>query len=216
MDAKDSESSSDAAGGKSPAPLEYASPGIKPVRRGRPLTVAALIIVSILLLLSIFIPAPSRPSVVANRIKSASNLRQIGVAITLYSQSNQGAYPPTFVELWESEDLTPGVFVAPADTANTPSQGATTQAIANDLIHGAHCSYVYLGQGLNTLNPISPDVVICFEPLSVNAGAGMEVLFADGHVDWLDAKAGNAIMAQFGIGNRPVRWPIPAATMPGN
>ncbi len=151
----------------------------------------------------------------SNRVHSASNLRQIGQAIRLYSNDTHGQYPDTLFTLLQTEDITPQVFISPSDSINTEAQGATTQAMEDQFSTGLHCSYVYLGRGFDTHMNLPADVVVCYEPRSVNSGRGMYVLFADGHVDWMDAKAGAAIMEEAAIGVSPVRWPVPASTMPG-
>jgi len=49
----------------------------------------------IALLISILLPSLNRARETANRVKCASNLRQIGQAILLYSNDNNGPYPRT-------------------------------------------------------------------------------------------------------------------------
>src|SRR5438876_5940428 len=63
----------------------------------------------------------------SNRVKCASNLRQIGQAVLLYSNENRGAYPRT--------------VAAPAAAAQTPTWGtpyqATPTSTASDPFLGA-------------------------------------------------------------------------------
>jgi prepilin-type processing-associated H-X9-DG protein len=58
--------------------------------------VELLVIIAILaLLVSFLLPSLCRSSETANRVKCASNLRQIGQAILIYSNDNRGALPRT-------------------------------------------------------------------------------------------------------------------------
>jgi prepilin-type processing-associated H-X9-DG protein len=119
----------------------------------------------------------------ANRVKCASNLRQIGQAILLYANDHDGQFPDTLQTLFKDEDLdlTPGVFVCPSAN-DVQATGATREEIARNLDEPNHMSYVYLGRGLTKASP--KDTVVAYDREINHGRQGGNVLYADGHVDW--------------------------------
>jgi prepilin-type N-terminal cleavage/methylation domain-containing protein/prepilin-type processing-associated H-X9-DG protein len=82
--------------------------------------VELLVVIGIIaLLISILLPSLNRARETANRVKCASNLRQIGQAILLYSNENRGAYPRTYTTIPSGN----GAVVPTWGTGATPSNG---------------------------------------------------------------------------------------------
>jgi prepilin-type processing-associated H-X9-DG protein len=187
-----------------PQPLDYAHPSTKRPHRTHPLTWAVGGIVGVLLLLALIGNGWSshayRPA--ANRIKCASNLRQIGQATMLYANDHQGRYPDTIGELME-EDITTAVFICPGSNDEPAAAAATTQATAANIHSGGHLSYIYLAKGLT--NTGQTNLVLVYEPLSNHQNRGMNVLFGDGHVEWFDLKQATKWLAELNAGHNPPR-----------
>ena len=120
----------------------------------------------------------------------------------MYANEHHLKMPDDLQTLFDSEELGANVLVCPR--SNLPSlSGATTQA-ADAAITSNQASYIYLGKGL-TLNAPA-DTVLMHEPI-VDHGDGMNVLFADAHVEWLDLAEAKKLIARIGSGQNPVRYP---------
>jgi len=187
-----------------PPKLDYASPENQP-KRLRRIFLALLGLLALVVILAWTL----RPQLGYDRenhlrLKSMVNLRQIGLAIMQYSNDHQGALPNSFPTIVLNEDVTSDVFVSPR-TSDTPAAGPTTQATANQLMAGGHCSYIYLGKGLTTAT-VTPDTVLAYEPPTPASG-GSQVLFGDFHVEWEDAIAAAKLVAKAATTKSPVTMP---------
>jgi prepilin-type processing-associated H-X9-DG protein len=138
------------------------------------------------LVTSITLPALNAAKERANRVKCASNLRQIGQGCLLYANDHKGSYPPDLGTL-VLNDLNVEVFVCPSgntdvplDARNDPKKGA---AWVNE-----HADYVYLGAGKRDGG--NPEIIICYEKMENHENQGMNILFNDGHVAWFAGAAG--------------------------
>lgn len=169
---------------------------------GKGLAMAGLV-VSILssvltlgLMVSILLPSLSRAREQANRVKCASNLRQIGMAATLYAQdylSAGGPFGPDFDALVSTQSIAKNVFECPSDGGK--GTGGLT---------GSPCSYVWVGANLTTTRS-NPTSVLAYEPLSNHGGDGMNVLFADGHVEFINKNTAVNMIRKLQVGqNSPL------------
>jgi prepilin-type processing-associated H-X9-DG protein len=143
------------------------------------------------LLMSIMLPSLNRARETANRVKSASNLRQIGMGIMQYSAEHQGAYPPDLGTLVKTQDIPIVAFVSPdSNTAAppnlTPDQGA-------DWVNN-NSDYIYIGAGLK--QGAAPENVVCYEKEAIHHGDGMNILYGDGHVEWQGVAEGRQQIEQ--------------------
>lgn len=123
------------------------------------------------------------------------HLRQIGQALLLYANDNQGAMPQTIEELVgnsEKRFLPAKCLVCPEDSRSAAS-ASNDADLQKQLATGKHTSYAYLGAG-KILRNLSGWDVVCYEPLSMHEEGG-NVLFGDGHVEFILARAYAAVQS---------------------
>lgn len=178
----------------------------KPITAGRVLkwTVASGLVLA--LLASILLPSLGRARETANRVKCASNLKQIGQAILLYANENGGQMPPGWPTLLVTQDLVPEMFICPSHEREKAT-GTTAQAMAAALLEGDHIAYVCVGG--ERYADLTADTVVAFDlddhlPKDSAKGKGINVLLGNGAVEFVDEMTARAIRACHLAGVRPI------------
>ena len=181
--------------------------------RGRALAAILISGVELALVLggTMLLPTFGKPREPADRIKCASNLRQIGMALQIYANDHNRQFPPSFDEVLMYGDITSEVFVCPSSN-DTHATGPTTQAAIQQWRKPGFLSYVYVPPpaGIDSFN-ITGAHVLAYEPTSHHGGDGMNVLYGDGHVDWLSRRDAAYVIAELQAGHNP---PRPPSTQP--
>lgn len=106
-----------------------------------------------------------------------SNLKQIGLALHMYTQDYNGKFPDDISVLCPDYISTAKIFKCPGDK---------TISEIKEVNHGTQISYVYI-KGLTEKD--SSDSIMVYDASPDNHdGEGRNVLFLDGHVRWYAEK----------------------------
>ena len=146
------------------------------------------------LLISIMLPSLNRARETANRVKCGSNMRQMGQAILLYANENRGKYPPDLGTLIKTQDVTAEVFMCPS--AHDPTQPLAAMNLDEKAKWvNENSDYVYVGKGMTSA--ANAETIVLYEKPDAHGGQGMNMLYADGHVEfWQMRDAQRQIEAQ--------------------
>ena len=146
---------------------------------------------------AVLMPAMARSRESANRVKCASNERQIGMGLLMYANDHKCDYPPDLGTLVSGGVLdSVDVFVCPEGTPIPPEIRTATKAQQAAWVN-EHSDYVYHGKGMDArkANPTTP---VISEREGDHAPFGMNIGYGDGHVEWQ-----NMANAKKLIGNAP-------------
>jgi len=130
------------------------------------------------LIVAAMVPAVGKARGAATQIACRNNMQVIGQTMMLYEQNHRGELPPDLATLMSQTHMAGEMLVCPGTEAPT-----TQQAMAGKV------DYIYIGRGLNRAR-IDSKTVVVYEPLSNHNGEGMNVLRADGSVEFLDPTEG--------------------------
>jgi prepilin-type processing-associated H-X9-DG protein len=169
-------------------------------------------------MMSVLLPSLNRARETANRVKCGSNLRQMGQGMFLYSNEHKGKLPPDMGTIVLTQELGPEVFICPSGNNALPANWREMQPDEVAAWINKNADYVYLGKGKT--NSESPETILIYEKTDAHGGDGMNILFGDGHVEFLRHDAARKeILKQTGkdiggAGEEPV-GAQPGAGQPG-
>lgn len=157
------------------------------------------------LLIAILLPSLGRAREAANRVKCKANMQMLGQAMIMYANSNGDHFPDKLEDVLQADPtLPPGAFVCPSDDKSPPSN-SSIQTEAHEIASGQHCSYIYVGEGLTASSP--SNAVLLYDAPADHQNEGMNVLFVDGHAEWVGKAEAQSILSQQASGDRPIKVP---------
>ena len=119
---------------------------------------------------SVLLPALSRAREMSKRTVCAANLRGLGQALYISAQDRKdGAFPPDLETLLEEKTVSRAKFICPSSAASPDD--------------GPHACYIYIPGSTTSSHPTN--ILIYEKPDNHTDNEGANVLFQDGHVDFV-------------------------------
>lgn len=118
---------------------------------------------------------PTRPIVLSRKTVCASNLRNIANGLVIYAYEHEGKYPDTLDLLITEGDFAPKSLRCPCSTMSGPH-------------------YVYIPDADWSSEPPVP---VTFDRLANHNGQGANVLFTDGHVEFVTLARYKKLLAPY-------------------
>ncbi|MCH7813110.1 MAG: hypothetical protein IID40_03725 [Planctomycetes bacterium] len=131
------------------------------------------------LTISVLLPSLSRARTLSKRIVSLSNLRGIYMACMIYANDQpDGRFPPDLATLIELGEIPAKQLQAPLDKTG-------------------EVSYVYLTPGLLVDHvTLAHQMIVAHERTDLNDGEGVNVIFADGHAEFVRTERFEMLLEQ--------------------
>jgi type II secretory pathway pseudopilin PulG len=165
------------------------------------LVCGTLLTVSLVLcggLTAVLLPGIRQSIEKTHRVRSANNLRQIGLAAMVYAAANQGRLPDDEKTIFTTQMIQVTAFLSPRAPRQRPPTGS--RDLQGDWVN-QHSDYVWTGANLNAGNATTETVLAYERPAGLKDG--IEVLFGDGHVDWVPKPKANAMVSDLTQGKNP-------------
>lgn len=144
-------------------------------------SVAAVTAVPVMIAAGVMLPALARARQKARQVNSLGNVKQLCLALLMYSGDHDGKFPEQPLTDGLSQVIQEG-YIAPGTVFVTPGSRQTPAAANVKQLTWQSCSYVYVGNGLqDDMN--NPTLVPLIIERPLRGRNSVAVGYADGHVE---------------------------------
>jgi len=165
---------------------------------------------------SILLPSLNRARETANRVKCASNQRQLAMALLLYANDHKGKYPDTYEAFIEAAvkdmDVSREVFICPSSSDELIQSVKAMEPVEFAKWAVENSSYVYLAGGKTTTS--NAEDILIHEKMTNHDGDGINITYGDGHVEFHTREQAEQELQRVGAGDANQPPPPPPAPTP--
>ncbi len=136
----------------------------------------------------------------SRRIACQGNMIQINGALLQYSRKHEGSYPAALDDLVQGHFLTPDLLSCPAQNMTMVGMGTPASPAG---AAGENDRYIYL-PGVTASS--TADTIVLYESLANHGGQGMNVLYHNGHVEFLERSTAERVLAELRASYNPPRY----------
>lgn len=154
---------------------------------------------------AILVPAISRARTLARRTACQQQLRQIAAAAFAYANAHKGQLPEDLatlvVEVLKGQTQ---ILLCPAVARNPPPPPPPDQPEELRRWVRKYADYVYVSGEIDMRMIRRPaSIILAYDKLGNHGGKGMNILFADGHVQWVKMDRALRMLREQGIAVPP-------------
>jgi prepilin-type processing-associated H-X9-DG protein len=129
----------------------------------------------------------------SSAVPCAQNLSHVGLGLFEYAQANGGNLPRRLEDLVISGTLDANRLLC-VESNDTPAKGTTPAGFTAEYRLPGHVSFIYLGSGKKATDFSGSDI-LAYEPPAYHGGTGANVLYGDGHVNFVSTGELNQALA---------------------
>ena len=154
-----------------------------PTHRGFTLIELLVVIAIIAILAAILFPVFSKAREKARQAKCTSNLKQIALAVMIFTQENEQVLP-NYATMWSSLGIPPAVLRCPSSPKTVSNNNYGYNYLLSDIVLGELTEETSTVLAADAIDGITSNALTTSVDYNRRHNGGLLVAYVDGHVDY--------------------------------